>query len=154
MSTCFNSIIQVLYSFPFFHEYLAHTSVNNSVTETLKDLFEAMNVANGVVTTFPYLNQLQLKHYQFRMQYDAEEALRFIIENCYPNYSESNFGVTIDESFECEERLGGCKRKYNKPESHRILKLQIQEISEVQTVQHLLDANMNYHLPEDYRCCT
>ena len=148
----FNSIVQVLYSFSSFHDYLAQTSVSNTVIETIKDLFQTMNFANGVVTTFPYLNQLQLNHYQFRMQYDAEEALRFMIEKCYPNYSESNFGVTIDESFECEERLGGCKRKYNKPESHRILKLQIKETSDVQTVQHLLEANINYHLPEDYRC--
>ena len=148
----FNSIIQVLYSFPSFHDYLAQTSVSNTVIEAFRDLFEAMNSANGVVTTFPYVNQLQLPNYNLGMQYDVAEALRFMIENCYPDYSESIFGVTIDESFECEERLGGCKRKYNKPENHRILKLQIRETSDVQTVQHLLESNIDYHIPEDYKC--
>ena len=33
----FNSIVQVLYSFPSFHDYLAQTSVSNTVIETVKD---------------------------------------------------------------------------------------------------------------------
>ena len=148
----FNSIVQILYSLPLFHNYLAVTLVDNNVVEVFKDLFEAMNFASGIVTTFPYVNQLQLPHYQFGNQYDAPEALTYIIEECYPDYSKSNFGVTIEESFVCEERLGGCEEKFDKPECQRILPLRIEETFEIQTVQNLLDKHVDYHIPEDYRC--
>merc|ERR1711973_911861 len=100
-----------------------------------------MKSAHEVIVTAPYVNELQLPHYQFGIQYDAQEALSYMMENCYPDIDESIFGVTIDESFECEERLGGCKRMYNKPESHRILKLTIPETSELHSVQQLLDSH-------------
>ena len=98
------------------------------------------------------MNEIDLPNYTFGNQYDAQEALGYIIENCYPKYRDSIFGITIEESFVCERTRGGCGEKKDKPESQVILSLRIQEQIEIQTVQQLLDSHFAYHIPDDYRC--
>ena len=111
-----------------------------------------MKNTNDTVRTASFVNQLVLPHYRFGAQHDAQEALNYIIENCYPDYSESIFGVIIEESYVCERDRGGCGEKKENPESHQILPLRIHEMLEIQTVQQMLDSYVGYHIPYEYRC--
>ena len=160
----FNSIIQALYSLPLFHTYLEQTTIDNKIVKELKRLFKIMLTSN-IVRTSTYIKALENKFigYRYKDQYDAEECLREILNVCFPYYHESAsienfdsnkfiFRVQVTQTTKCEVNKGGCGIQQDDLEHRQILKLNINETYNQQTVQSLIQ---NYHeddIPEDYRC--
>ena len=116
-----------------------------------------MKDANQPVKTAAYVRQLNLNRYIFGTQYDAEECLNQILNDCFPIITESIFCVRQNEALECEMSLipglsGGCGAKQEKFENHQILKLSVQESDYQQSVQDIVNSTFNSELLDDYRC--
>ena len=179
VNACFiNTINQVLYSLPQFHLYLYQTLVDNPTVTALKTIFQKMRSANGIVQTSNFLNPADseylhigdhyifrpqadqgIDNYTFRSQYDAQEALQKILDNCYPDINRSMFCTLVDEVHECDETLGGCGKRQKKLMPYQMIKLEVDsETIEDQNVEDLFTQLFTPQLLDDpdptqaYRC--
>ena len=165
----FNSCCQALYSLDFFHTYLEQTTIDHPVITKLKELFQTMRNKNGIVKSFDFMLQIQeyFRDYVPKRQYDAEECLSTILRICFPDIhnaasdtefnkfdSQFIFGVTYNETIECEQNKGGCGKTQDRYEHDQILKLTVKETSEFeQSVEQLLNSPSDRDpMPEGYRC--
>ena len=137
----FNAVLQLLYSIPEFHLFLKDPSlypsnINDEMIRTLIQLFTEMDTHNSVRTS-SYIKNIGLNHYVFGSQYDAQDCLQFIINQCFLSHSQSIFGLCIFESIWCEGKVG-CNRRSEKLDWTQILQLTLYENEDqLQTVEEL-----------------
>ena len=135
-----------------FHSYLDQTPIRNTIVTKLKTLFETMRSANRIVKTSTYVAQMGFSNYIFKRQHDAQEALAEILNNCYQDISQSVFCIKFQESIVCDRDLQGCGEKSERCEYDQILKLEIQETNELQSVENILIRSFGNEMPKGYKC--
>ena len=109
----------------------------------MQDILERMKVCNYVYPN-TYIHRINLNDYAFWNQYDAQEALGYILDKIYPENIISPFCATLNETAYCCNLPCVCNINsdpINRKESHQILPIEVVEI-EQQSVQGLLNVKL------------
>ena len=102
----FNSLCQVLYTFPMFLASLKYTPSTNNVVNAMQEVFAVMKNSH-TTELYDYIRQIKLRDYRFEDQYDVQEAFIQILDNIYPETNEklfekSPFGIKLNAAIHCE----------------------------------------------------
>ena len=148
----FNSIIQILISFPAYQNHIMETMLDNPVISTLRTLFNDINISMDPVYTFNSVKLLELPGYVERDQHDVHECLLHLLEKSYPTNELQNssiFNIQCTRTYECE-----CGKIYDKPVTELIFKLDTEDSEMFPSVQMLLDRTLSQYgvKNEDYQC--
>ena len=148
----FNSIVQILISFPAYQSHIMGTMIDNPVISTLRALFDDINHSVDSVYTFDSVKSLELPGYVERNQHDVHECLLHVLEKSYPTNELQNssiFNIQCTRTNECE-----CGKIYDKRVTESIFQLDTEDSEMFPSVQMLLDRTLSQYgvKNEEFQC--
>ena len=157
----FNCVVQVLYAIPAFRDFLQGLTLGYEAVIAIKEMFEEISTSNEPVRTSKYVQDLGLTEYRFHEQYDAHECITQFLNNIYPTITDDcMFKVQKLESIVCrdgkllneEGEEIPCRHKKDTVIPGIDLKLEVEDMRNIQTVSGLINKVQSTDILKHYKC--